>query len=113
MRKLQLLSHQYLIASVVELYVGHFTSDGHTSLEHAKFHRLGYISLSENEASRYKVIFSASVYRDYTRRIACFCVVHGVEVGERGLYWRVGQTGFVSKSHQRVESLQSSELNHL
>lgn len=54
-RKLQLLSHQHLIASTVEIYVGHFTSDGHTSLDHAKFSRLGYISLSSNESNRYKV----------------------------------------------------------
>lgn len=54
-RMLQLLSHQYLIASTVELFVGHFTSDTHTSVDHAKFTRLGYISLSDNDTKRYKV----------------------------------------------------------
>ena len=69
-RKLQLLSHQYLIASTVELYVGHNTSEGHTSLRHAEFTRLGYVSLSSNESTRYKVLvlFSASCIRYQGKR---------------------------------------------
>lgn len=54
-RKIQLLSHQYLIAHAVDLHVGHFTNGTHTSISHAKFTRLGYISLSDNETNRFKV----------------------------------------------------------
>lgn len=54
-RKLQLLSHQYMIASKIELFVGRFPSDAYTSVDQAQFSRLGYVSLSDNEQTGFRV----------------------------------------------------------
>ena len=51
-KKLQILSHQHLIASRIELYISNMSS---TSLDRAKFDRLGYISLSDNTMTGYRV----------------------------------------------------------
>ena len=54
-RKLQLLSHQYMIASKIELFVGQLPSDAYTSIDQAQFTRLGYVSLSDNEQTGFRV----------------------------------------------------------
>ena len=54
-RKLQLLSHQYMIASKIELFVGQLPSDAYTSVDQAQFTRLGYVSLSDNEQTGFRV----------------------------------------------------------
>ena len=42
-------------ASKIDLYIGHLPSDAHTSIDSAQFIRLGYISLSDNEQTGYRV----------------------------------------------------------
>ena len=42
-------------ASKIDLYIGQLPSNSHSSIEHAQFKRLGYISLSDNEQTGYRV----------------------------------------------------------
>lgn len=57
-RKLQILSHQYMIASKLELYIGQLPPalgpHPSSSLDHTHFRRLGYISLSDNEKTGFR-----------------------------------------------------------
>lgn len=48
-RKLQVLSHHYLISSSIEIYVGDSYYGGSASLETVQFKRLGHVDLSDNE----------------------------------------------------------------
>lgn len=52
---MQLIINFFLPASKIDLYVGELPSDTHTSLEAAHFKRLGYVSLSDNEQTGYRV----------------------------------------------------------
>lgn len=53
-RKLQLLSHQFLIARKVELYVGECRHGSLQNYQSARFSRLGYISFDQNDKTAYK-----------------------------------------------------------
>ena len=44
LKKVQILSHQYLIASKIEFFIGH-CNDEEPSYQTAKFTRLGYLHL--------------------------------------------------------------------
>ena len=70
-RKLQLLSHQYMIASKIELFVGRLPSDAYTSIDQAQFTRLGYISLSDNEQTGFRVSVFVYVYICVRKRESC------------------------------------------
>ncbi|XP_078616854.1 centrosomal protein of 104 kDa-like isoform X12 [Branchiostoma floridae x Branchiostoma japonicum] len=63
-RKLQLLSHQYLIATKVEFFVGEGNRDSLGALHGNNFSRLGYVSLSDNEKTGYRARELKSVHVD-------------------------------------------------
>uniref|UniRef100_A0A8C5F8S5 Centrosomal protein 104 n=1 Tax=Gadus morhua TaxID=8049 RepID=A0A8C5F8S5_GADMO len=64
-RKLQLLAHQYLISAKVEFHIGDSLPDPaqHTGPP-CPLHRLGYVSLSDNEKTGYKARELKSVHVD-------------------------------------------------
>lgn len=118
LRKLQLLSHQYLIASTVELYVGHYTSEGHTSLNHAKFTRLGYVSLSKNDSTRYKTMELKSVNVDCAGELVKL-VLNQNHINQLNTYNQVGLVALniigepipITDRHMRGSLLQRNTTN--
>ena len=63
-RKLQLLSHQFLIARKVELFIGNCRQGTDPNYRSATFSRLGYISFDTNEKSSFKARELKSVHLD-------------------------------------------------
>ncbi|CAF0732515.1 unnamed protein product [Adineta ricciae] len=64
LRRVQLLAHQYLIASKIEFFLGDCTSDDSITLENARYTRLGYIELSGNERTDFKARELKSIHVD-------------------------------------------------
>ncbi|XP_052715307.1 centrosomal protein of 104 kDa-like isoform X2 [Crassostrea angulata] len=64
LRKIQILSHQYLIATKIEFFVGDVPDEQLQDLENARYTRLGYVSLSDNEKTGYKARELKSVHVD-------------------------------------------------
>ncbi|XP_045856713.1 centrosomal protein of 104 kDa isoform X2 [Meles meles] len=63
-RKLQLLAHQYMIASKVEFYVSESRPEYFLPYQAERFRRLGYVSLCDNEKTGCKARELKSVYVD-------------------------------------------------
>lgn len=63
-RKLQLLAHQYMIASKVEFYVSESLPEYLEPYQAERFRRLGYVSLSDNEKTGCRARELKSVYVD-------------------------------------------------
>ncbi|KAH9594466.1 hypothetical protein MS3_00006305 [Schistosoma haematobium] len=63
-RKIQLLCHQYLIASKIEFFVGDTPDDEMEHFKNARYTRLGYVALSDNQATEYKARELKSVHID-------------------------------------------------
>lgn len=63
-RKLQLLCHQYMIPSRVELYVGDSVPESSPEALTENMHRLGYVSLCDNEKTSFKARELKSVHVD-------------------------------------------------
>nr|XP_061802152.1 centrosomal protein of 104 kDa-like [Nerophis lumbriciformis] len=63
-KKLQLLAHHYLIPAKVEFYIGDSPSDPRTSEFIGQLHRLGYVSLSDNEKTGFRTRELKSVHVD-------------------------------------------------
>ncbi|XP_032158667.1 centrosomal protein of 104 kDa isoform X2 [Mustela erminea] len=63
-RKLQLLAHQYMIASKVEFYVSESLPEYFVPYQAERFRRLGYVSLCDNEKTGCKARELKSVYVD-------------------------------------------------
>lgn len=61
LRKVQILSHQYLIASKIEFYIGD-CAEGEPDYQSAKYTRLGYVELASNERTDYKARELKSVH---------------------------------------------------
>ncbi|VDD81478.1 unnamed protein product [Mesocestoides corti] len=61
-RKIQILSHQFLIASKIEFFVGDSCGEDTINMDTSRFHRLGYVELSDNESTSYKARELKSVY---------------------------------------------------
>ena len=66
LKKVQILSHQYLIASKIEFYIGDSqeVNENELSYESAKYTRLGYVELSSNERTDLKARELKSVHVD-------------------------------------------------
>ncbi|XP_078338788.1 centrosomal protein of 104 kDa-like isoform X2 [Crassostrea virginica] len=64
LRKIQILSHQYLIATKIEFFVGDIPDEQSQDIENARYTRLGYVSLSDNEKTGYKARELKSVHVD-------------------------------------------------
>jgi centrosomal protein CEP104 len=88
LNKVQLLSHQYLIASKIELFIGD-TPDGSGSFETAKYTRLGFIELSSNERTEHKARELKSIHVDAEGTFLKF-VMHKNYVNKLNLYNQVG-----------------------
>ncbi|KAM4737968.1 centrosomal protein of 104 kDa isoform 1-T3 [Anableps anableps] len=63
-RKLQLLAHQYMIPAKVEFHVGDSLPEASPQCCPGQFHRLGYVSLSDNEKTGFKARELKSVHVD-------------------------------------------------
>ncbi|XP_043973162.1 centrosomal protein of 104 kDa isoform X1 [Gambusia affinis] len=63
-RKLQLLAHQYMIPAKVEFHVGDSLPEASLPGFPGQFHRLGYVSLSDNEKTGFKARELKSVHVD-------------------------------------------------
>ncbi|CAH1776232.1 unnamed protein product [Owenia fusiformis] len=89
LRKVQLLSHQFLVATKVEFYVGDVPDGTPPTLQHARYTRLGYIELSSNEKTGFKARELKSVHVD---AVGLFLklVIHKNHVNKHNLYNQVG-----------------------
>ncbi|XP_028393886.1 centrosomal protein of 104 kDa-like [Dendronephthya gigantea] len=63
-RKLQILSHQYLIPTKIEVFIGSIPEGQSSSLLTCKFKRLGHVSLVDNQNTEYKSRELKSVHLD-------------------------------------------------
>ncbi|NXV78020.1 CE104 protein, partial [Atlantisia rogersi] len=63
-RKLQLLAHQYMISSKIEFYISESLPEYFAPYQSERFHRLGYVPLSDNEKTDFKARELKSVYLD-------------------------------------------------
>ncbi len=63
LKKVQLLSHQFLIASKIEFYIGDCPDDD-VNYQSAKYTRLGYVELSPNVRTDFKARELKSVHVD-------------------------------------------------
>ncbi|XP_067946532.1 centrosomal protein of 104 kDa-like [Watersipora subatra] len=88
-RKVQVLSHQYLIASRVEFFVGDIPPDLPINLQNARYNRLGYVALSDNEQTDYKARELKSVHVDSVG-LYLKLVIHKNHVNKYNLYNQVG-----------------------
>uniref|UniRef100_A0A671L7Q1 Centrosomal protein of 104 kDa n=1 Tax=Sinocyclocheilus anshuiensis TaxID=1608454 RepID=A0A671L7Q1_9TELE len=63
-RKLQLLAHQYLIPSKIEFHIGDRLPESSSPQQTHSLHRLGYVSLSDNEKTVFRARELKSVHVD-------------------------------------------------
>ncbi|NXL21105.1 CE104 protein, partial [Setophaga kirtlandii] len=63
-RKLQLLAHQYMIASKIEFYISESLPEYFSPYQSERFQRLGYVPLSDNEKTDFRARELKSVYMD-------------------------------------------------
>ncbi|NXI83559.1 CE104 protein, partial [Rhipidura dahli] len=63
-RKLQLLAHQYMIASKIEFYISESLPEYFAPYQSERFQRLGYVPLSDNEKTDFRARELKSVYLD-------------------------------------------------
>ncbi|ELT95484.1 hypothetical protein CAPTEDRAFT_170133 [Capitella teleta] len=89
LRKLQILSHQYLIATKIEFYVGDVPDGTTVSLQNARYTRLGYVALSDNEKTGFKARELKSVHVDAVGHFIKL-VIHKNHVNRHNLYNQVG-----------------------
>ncbi|NXU64753.1 CE104 protein, partial [Horornis vulcanius] len=61
-RKLQLLAHQYMIASKIEFYISESLPEYFAPYQSERFQRLGYVPLSDNEKTDFRARELKSVY---------------------------------------------------
>jgi len=88
LKKLQILSHQYLVASKIEIFAGMPADSNTPSLLNCKFNRLGYISLSDNDGTNYKTRELKSVNLNVICHFVKF-VIHKNHVNIHNLYNQV------------------------
>ncbi|KAK7477381.1 hypothetical protein BaRGS_00031357 [Batillaria attramentaria] len=88
-RKIQILSHQYLIPTKIEFFVGDVPEGTPMMLENARYTRLGYVSLSDNEKTGYKARELKSVHVDAVGRYLRLNI-HKNHINKHNLYNQVG-----------------------
>ncbi|XP_064642037.1 centrosomal protein of 104 kDa-like isoform X2 [Lineus longissimus] len=89
LRKIQLLSHQFLIPTKIEFYVGDVPDGTGMNLQNARYTRLGYVSVSDNEKTGYKARELKSVHVD-AMGVYLKLVIHKNHVNKHNLYNQVG-----------------------
>ncbi|PAA51401.1 hypothetical protein BOX15_Mlig022803g1 [Macrostomum lignano] len=88
-RKVQILSHQYLIASKIEFFVGDVPDGVSHNLQNARYSRLGYVALSDNEKTGFRARELKSVHVDAVG-VYLKLVIHKNYVNKHNLYNQVG-----------------------
>jgi len=96
LKKVQLLSHQYLIASKIEFYIGD-CGEGELNYQSAKYTRLGYVELSSNERTDLKARELKSVHVDAEGSFIKF-VIHKNFVNKSNLYNQVNRFRWINFS---------------
>ncbi|CAF1175141.1 unnamed protein product [Rotaria sordida] len=116
LRRIQLLSHQYLIASKIEFFIGDCTTDDSITLENARYTRLGYIELSTNERTDFKARELKSIHID-SEGIFLKLVIHKNYVNRLNIYNQVSIVAInllgddIDKSHENVETQSDAIAN--
>ncbi|XP_052225713.1 centrosomal protein of 104 kDa-like isoform X2 [Dreissena polymorpha] len=89
LRKIQVLSHQYLIATRIEFFVGDVPDGMPVDLDNARYTRLGYVSLSDNEKTGFKARELKSVQVD---AVGVFLKlnIHKNHINKYNMYNQVG-----------------------
>lgn len=89
LRKIQVLSHQFLIATKIEFFVGDVPDGMPLVLDNARYTRLGYVSLSDNEKTGFKARELKSVQVD---AVGVFLKlnIHKNHINKYNLYNQVG-----------------------
>ncbi|XP_035829419.1 centrosomal protein of 104 kDa [Aplysia californica] len=89
LRKIQVLSHQYLVPTKIEFFVGDVPDGSLLSLDSARYARLGYVSLSDNEKTGFKARELKSVHVDAVGHYLKLNI-HKNHVNKHNLYNQVG-----------------------
>ncbi|XP_052760186.1 centrosomal protein of 104 kDa-like isoform X2 [Mya arenaria] len=89
LRKIQVLSHQCLIATRIEFFVGDVPDGMPVDLDNARYTRLGYVSLSDNEKTGFKARELKSVQVD---AVGVFLKlnIHKNHINKYNIYNQVG-----------------------
>ncbi|XP_015771072.1 PREDICTED: centrosomal protein of 104 kDa-like [Acropora digitifera] len=88
-RKLQILSHQFLIPSKVEVLISRAPPGQTPSLLTSQFKRLGYVALSSNESTDFKARELKSIHLDFEGNFIKL-VLHKNHVNKYNIYNQVG-----------------------
>lgn len=88
-RKIQILSHQFLVATKIEFFVGDVPEDMVLSPDNARYTRLGYVSLSDNEKTAFKSRELKSVHVDAIGQYLKI-LVHKNHINKHNVYNQVG-----------------------
>lgn len=89
LRKIQILSHQYLVPTKIEFFVGDVPDGTPLTLDSARYARLGYVSLSDNEKTGFKARELKSVHVDAVGHFLKLNI-HKNHVNKHNLYNQVG-----------------------
>ncbi|XP_021361022.1 centrosomal protein of 104 kDa-like isoform X2 [Mizuhopecten yessoensis] len=89
LRKIQVLSHQFLVATKLEFMVGDVPEDMDLSPDNARYTRLGYVSLSDNEKTAFKSRELKSVHVDAIGHYLKI-LVHKNHINKYNVYNQVG-----------------------
>ncbi|XP_068014266.1 centrosomal protein of 104 kDa isoform X2 [Melanerpes formicivorus] len=87
-RKLQLLAHQYMISSRVEFYISESLPECFAPYQAERFHRLGYVPLSDNQKTAFEARELKSVYVDAVGQYLKL-IFHKNYVNKHNLYGQV------------------------
>ncbi|XP_071945572.1 centrosomal protein of 104 kDa-like isoform X2 [Antedon mediterranea] len=87
--KLQILAHQFLIPTKIEFYMGDVPTHRLESLHGARYKRLGYVSMSDNEKTGFKARELKSVHVNAVGQFLKI-VIHKNFVNKYNLYNQVG-----------------------
>lgn len=88
-RKLQILSHQFMISSKVEVLISRVHNGHSPSLLTSKFKRLGYVALSNNESTDFKARELKSIHLDAEGNFVKL-ILHKNHVNKYNIYNQVG-----------------------
>ncbi|XP_071840372.1 centrosomal protein of 104 kDa-like isoform X1 [Apostichopus japonicus] len=89
MKKLQLLAHQFLIPTKIEVYLGSYPPEHVVSLHGTRYKRLGYVTMSDNEKTSFKARELKSVHIDAVGQYLRL-VLHKNYINKFNLYNQVG-----------------------
>lgn len=109
LKKVQLLSHQFLIASKIEFYIGD-CGEHEFNYETAKYTRLGYVELSPNERTDFKARELKSVHVDAEGTFLKF-VLHKNFVNRQNLYNQVGLIAINIIGDDLAENLRGMDMD--